>query len=302
MTLSRFLGFCYLVILTFIVSIIIPGRMLFAQDRLEKNPPEFPGLEPFKASRMWAVLENTYSEIDNLDSIIVILKAFAKNQNKSVEMTEEMGYDVWPDEEDPAVFSGGIQKRGSYFAIPWLMAILESLWGREEWGEDNIELANQVAQALTFNENAPIVEFTGDSKHNGKELEKITEWFKSLTDDPATYGSMIFTFDDGPWRPLSVEMQEFLPAVDSQSIASNCILRLIKLGDDKGVWGLQCKLQDELLWSAILSKVPDDEFSFTGEAPTNLGDYGWKIHMHFGEYVHLYLDPEYRLLFYFTSW
>jgi hypothetical protein len=238
----------------------------------------------------------------NFDSALFVMKGSADNLNLTVETMEKNGYDVWPDSSDPAVYKGGLKKNADYMVLPWLMAKLEPLWKKPEWYKDDIELANKVAALLKIYKDAPEVNFKADETHNQRELEKIVAWFQKLTEDTETYANMIFTLDDGPWRPLPFETDKLLPAIDSQDVADDIALRLCNIERCEGNWCLQCVKNGDLFWSAILSKIPEGDFGFAEREPTYLWEYGWKIHMVSSEYVHLYLNREGQLLFYFTSW
>jgi hypothetical protein len=182
------------------------------------------------------------------------------------------------------------------------MSTLRQLWDKREWTPDDIEMANKISGILENYDGSPKVKFTNNVKNNLNEIGKISVWFQELTGNPEIYGRMIFTFDDGPWRPLPLETDKQFPAIDSQLVGSDFSLRLCRIEDINGQWCLQCVKDNELLWSIILSKIPGDHFGFHNKKPMLLGNYGWKISMEFGEYVHLYLDPDGQPLFYFTSW
>ena len=187
--------------------------------------------------------------------------------------------------------------------LPWVFMQLEPLWEKAVWTEVEVSLAKAATDYVGLLDDAPTVSFRlGAGEANRQNLRRFVQWFRQQLSDPATYGSMIFTMDDGPWQAVDHPQEQVLPAVSTQRVGPELELRLCRLGGTPTRWCLQCVQGQDLLWTKLLTQVPGNTFDFTGMDPTDLGTYGWKVHMSFGEYVQVYLDRAGNLLFYFTSW
>jgi hypothetical protein len=77
-------------------------------------------------------------------------------------------------------------------------------------------------------------------------------------------------------------------------------------GDANEPWVLRARKDERVLWSRIASGAPDGlipEVSLLKRAPTELGPYGWKVHLLAGgEYMQLCVARDGSFLFYFYSW
>lgn len=246
----------------------------------------FPTFEPFAASRMWkfiAVEVSTESGPDYAEQARGLRELIGAPGESSSEMARE--------ELDPEFL---------WCMVPPLLIQLEPLWNSEDWTLDAREFAQLVGYTLNEIDSSASFEFrASDQADPALELRRIVRWFNRQIEDPQSYGQMIFTMDDGPWLPDSLPPDLALEASEAQQITEQFLLE-IGQHPDHG-WWMRGVEDGATTWIVGLGHVPDEPFHF-GKSPTALGSYGWKINAYFHEYTHLYLSPEYELLFYFTSW
>jgi hypothetical protein len=257
----------------------------------------FPTFEPFVASRMWSIGFGEPGTLLSPDEMSTTL-------NRVIGEFDSVTKDLPPDSAAvaPELDAGiNLADRGIWSMLPAAVMQLRPLWDRPDWSGDEIALANSVARLIaTVDQRVEFRFQTGHDQANQISLGKLAEWFKAQTRQPNRYGYMIFTLDEGPWMGLDYSQRSSLTILDRQTIDGDFTLQLCQtVGEQWCLQGLQGGIVE---WTKILTQVPGDEFMFTTDGPTALGPYGWKVHMTFGEYTHVYLDRDKRFLFYFTSW
>lgn len=262
----------------------------------ENRSAGFPTFEPFTASRMWKVSYGEPGTLQDPDAVTAAIGEMLKQLETLSDEERSSPLDTGQSALDSTVT---LRERLIWFTLPWVMMQLEPLWDSTQWTDSQIDLANGAVALVRVVAPGTDIEFAAGGE-NGPGLRALAAWFEASVRRPEAYGYMIATMDDGPWRGLEYTPNEPLVAVDERAITPEFSLRLCKVPE--GFWCLQGVTGEQVSWTRVLAEVPTGEFSFGKTPATSLGQHGWKIHMTFGEYVHLYLDAGYRPLFYFTSW
>lgn len=152
----------------------------------------FPTFEPFLTSRMSKFLYNDEVPM-SAEEVGELVDQFNLNGTEleawSRIATSEGEWSTPPSEAK------------MFFAmIPGAVNSLKELWQRSPWNEEELDRANGVAAYIARFPGGPRCSFReGSAEHNTRELQRIAYWFGEQVSQPAIFGSMIFTMDDGPW-------------------------------------------------------------------------------------------------------
>ncbi len=285
------------------------GERTFDRSTLPagERPFEWPGVEPFRSSRLWEpILEN--GGVLDVDRIVTLVGI----RLGSVAEAEAGLAELFPKEttDEPSALLEPLVPLADavwWVVVPRMVTALGPLHAAPTWTDEQLETARLAARFLAVQPFAPRLSFEGDESARRAELEVLGRWFRAQLERPALYAAMICTADDGPFAGLPHEGEELLPAAGSVDLDGTRKLRLCELDD---AFVLQCVDGEELAWSRRLSLSPKGRIGHARlleRPPDRLGPYGWKVHLviswEFGEeYAHLYLDRNADLLFYFVGW
>ena len=190
--------------------------------------------------------------------------------------------------------------------VPKVLEQLEPLWDKDEWTKTETDLAQETG-AYCREIGGPELSFSyGSPKANHDRLARLVAWFRDHCSEPAAYASMILTMDTGPFAGLTVPRGVALSKKDEQTFGDGFALQLCRMREATEPWVLRFQKDGRVLWSRVVSRAPDgviSELKLSHKEPTDVGSYGWKLHLlAHGEYLHLYVGPDGRFLFYFHSW
>ena len=253
-----------------------------------------PSFEPFFASRMWNVAFGPRASMavtsELVETVEELTQEIRSERAKTFERTLE------PSDLNPQLSD---HQRMVWSMVPFSVLQLRELPKDGRWNPLEIRLAKAVGRiAEAADPEMGTLVFGESPTHNRESLERIFIWFSSQTRDPLIAGYMIFTMDDGPWRPLPTESKcldgEIKPVGDEFE------LRICRT--PSGHWLIE-GLEDSVpVWSRELAEIPSTSLKFGEGDAIPLGTFGWRINMSFGEIVHFYVDPRFEPMFYFTSW
>jgi len=272
----------------------------------------FPSMIPFTSSRMWPVMFGEKPK----DFDIAEAAEMAKGMYEIGTYAEEVAGEYGPsrDEDGPSALLEPPMSdadKAWWSLVPAVMLRLEPLAARSVWGEDDLLVARQAVAFLTARKEVPNFVFRGGNHAaNVEVLWKIAAWFRQQCHDPRHFAAMIFTFDDGPFVGLDWNTKTLLEPSERVALGKEIELRLCQVPDEDEPCIVQCIKEGKLLWSRRISDAPDctvRTLRFWRKEPTDLGEYGWKVHMrakwkYGSEYLHFYLDREGRFRFYFLAW
>ncbi len=276
---------------------------------LELHAPAWPSLEPFLAAPFWESVpafsgvkpgaRHTAETVKKAAEMFMTTKSVL-DETKKV-MAQFGGEPVSESDENPEVHGHPV--------IPIAMHALAPLWADASWDEDDCALANGAVAILTEHAHGPKLQFSpGAGAKNQRALKTLADWFGNLLGRDADYAAMIYTADDGPFRPVGIDGTQLGNVAERVTIGFDNEVCLLETGpDDEQL--IEVRRQGKRVQRFALTKIPGQR-RLTFEkvsAPENLGTYGWLVLMRFGrpgdmELMSLYLDAELRPLFYFTGW
>lgn len=269
----------------------------------------FPGLEPFVDSRMWPIvgqgqmhITQVISELEKVEQRIDHPPQMDGLPPEEPPAEEELLPEGEPDARLKPLMPGKLR-----FAsiVPFMMAELKPLWGRDNWSKHEIQLAREVTR-LCKRLGAPELLFGDDPEANQRSLALLAGWFRDYVSMPAGMGSMIFTMDYGPFGGLPVAEDAEVEIKDRKPFGEFEFQLCRMKGEAKEPWVLRAVKGESVMWSRVASGAPDGsipDVSLGGKDPTELGPYGWKLHLYAGgEYMQLYVARDGSFLFYFYSW
>lgn len=273
-----------------IATIIATGLSLSSNDLVEARKPSF---EPFFASRMWEtvfgpktpqpVTPELVAQLYELNAVLVIDEPEPE----------------WPTDApylNPSLSSG---EQTAWQLMPFVMLQLCSLPDDGDWNTTERQMATAILDIVSrvepqFND----YQVTAAPDINALAQTQACNQFIERASDPQYLAYMIFTLDDGPWTPL--ELTGDCQPKEEKIITDHFTLRTCQ--QPSGDWGIEGLNNGELMWQQALSEVPNVPLTFLDMAPIDLGEYGWRINLSFGELTHLYIDQDFKPIFYFTSW
>ncbi len=269
------------------------------EDRTEP-PPRFPGFEPFLASRMDKLIQPS----ESAEHALTELRMLRISQMVAPVMPEQTVEPGAPDARLKPMLPLKARLRGMF--VPKIIDQLKPLWDKDEWTRAETELAQETG-AYCREIGAPELSFShGSQKANRDNLARLVAWFRDHCSEPAGYASMILTMDTGPFGGLAVPRGVALSKKDEQTFGDGLALQLCRMREAREPWVLRVQKGGRVLWSRVVSRAPDgviSELKLSHKEPTDVGSYGWKLHLlAHGEYLHLYVGPDGRFLFYFHSW
>ena len=191
------------------------------------------------------------------------------------------------------------QERSAWPLMPFVMLQLCSLPSDGQWSDLETQLATATLNvAARLESQLSDYTVTADPENNAFVQTQACNQFIERASDPLYLGHMIFTLDDGPWALL--ELNGDCTPREEKIITDEFTLRLCE--QPSGSWGIEGLSNGEPIWQQSLSQVPNGSLTFLDMDPVDLDEYGWRVNMSFGELVHLYVDPDFTPMFYFTSW
>lgn len=269
-------------------------------------------LTPFRASRMWRTLYETTDlggiTAEDAMGIPAKLRAVIEAREGARQSSGRVGErvaDPAPEQTSSFLFPLPIDERVWHQSVPFLLWMVAPLSRKQEWTIEDCALVQAVSDVLGGAHGAPRLGLAaGHGQEQQAYLASLARWYWQYVDDVQHYAHMICTVDEGPWRPVERDDPFLLEARTAQSIGESLILRLSHVQEEQPTWVLQVAVNGELQWSVGLVAIPEgQEVAFRADQPaTDLGPYGFKVHLYCGEYVHLYLDRRGKPLFYFTAW
>lgn len=199
-----------------------------------------------------------------------------------------------------------IDRRALYGMLPSFIAMLEPLWDRSSWSDDDVALAREVGKFLHTELGAPDVAFDGGAADRAAELRRLTTWFRDELGSVDRYAAMSLTMDDGPFVGVSSEAPAETPAA-SQPLRGELHIEAWKLvRDGSEVAIIAVRRGKDTLWCRRITRGDGTPYAHPRIAPLtvdDLGAYGFRVHFAAaGEHAHLYVGPDGRFLFYFVSW
>lgn len=254
---------------------------------------ELVDLSIFRASRTWKALQIAPPDDDRLSRFVA---------------------DVMTTSPNPAA-----QKDARYPMIPILLDRCVDIPRQGELTPDQQQRAARVIRALErlFPERG----FATDASEPAdvrRQLDRVTDWFDTLTQDDRQLAKLIFTTDDGPFfgQPIDPAVLDGLRILDAQAIpeSDGRLVLYHDVGAQEPIIAATFHGSDATpvsarrLSAAPLGKINKAEFAKDPEGRfVRVGRYGYKCNMRaewdFGrKFMHLYLASSLEIRFYFISW
>ncbi|MFO0931125.1 MAG: hypothetical protein U1E39_00285 [Planctomycetota bacterium] len=267
----------------------------------------FPDLGAFRSGGWWELFG-----ADPKDSkrFLDMLRRFPEDRTRRKEVLDRESAQGLVSErpQQPAELGPAmpIDRRAMYGMLPSFVAMLEPLWDRASWSDDDVALAREVGKFLHTELGAPDVAFDGSAADRGAALRRLTTWFRDELGSVDRYAAMSLTMDDGPFVGVSCEAPAEAPPV-SQQLRGELRIEAWKLGQDgAGVAILAVRRGTDTVWCRRITHGDGTPYARVRVDPLtvdDLGPYGFRIHFAAaGEHAHLYVGPDGRFLFYFVSW
>jgi hypothetical protein len=276
----------------------------------------WPSLEPFQASRTWPLFETYTGGTPGARKTPEMVQAAGRIAlicYESYEAGKEAGAQFAPQESrDAAVVLRPAMEPARiawYQTVPFAMHALAPLWTDTAWDEADLALARRCAAFFAEQAEGPKLEFAAaDPEKNRESLTALATWFEKAVKDDRACATMILGTDDGPWLPVPRDVAESRRARETTALGERAEMRIL-VEQSSSAQFVEVASGGEVRYRVALTEVPGNQrLSFeSAGAPLQLGDRGWKVRMRFGvprdmEILTLYLDPELRPRFYFTSW
>jgi len=167
--------------------------------------------------------------------------------------------------------------------MPWCLNSVEPLGDKLEWSEEEVELAQLVAEYWTWNELGVDVEFEfGRHTQNRESLGELVGSFRSLCEERRYLATMMGMFCFGPYEGLIIEPLESQEPVDRIRLSEEVEVRLFELPDGVEPFVLQGYVDGEVRWSRVISDAPHESISgvaFSERPPESSGPYGWDLEL-----------------------
>lgn len=267
----------------------------------------FPDLGPFRSGGWWELFG-----ADPKDSkrILDMLRRFPGDRARMKEaigtsLVAGAGLDRPP---EPAELGPRmpLDRHVLYGMLPSFFVVLEPLWDRASWSDDDVAVAREVGKLLHTELGAPDVPFDGSATDRAASLRRLTTWFRDELGRVDRYAAMSLTMDDGPFVGVSCEAPAEAPPV-SQQLRGELRLEAWKLErDGSDVAIIAARRGKDTLWCRRITRGDGTPYARPLIAPLtvdDLGAYGFRVHFAAaGEHAHLYVGPDGRFLFYFVSW
>ncbi len=267
----------------------------------------FPDLGAFRSGGWWELFG-----ADPKDSkrLLDMLRRFPEDRARMKEvMHRESATDgVLDRPPEPAELGPRmpIEQRVLYGMLPNFFAVLEPLWDRASWSDDDVALAREVGKFLHTELEAPDVPFDGSATDRAAALRRLTTWFRDQLGRVDRYAAMNLTMDDGPFVGVPGDAPAEAPPVVAR-LRDDLRIEAWKLereGADVAIFA--ARRGTETLWCRRVTRGNGTPYARVRLDPLtvdDLGPYGFRIHFSAGgEHAHLYVGPDGRFLFYFVSW
>lgn len=199
-----------------------------------------------------------------------------------------------------------IERRAFYGMLPSFFAVLEPLWDRASWSDDDVAIAREVGKFVHTELGGPDIAFDGSAADRGAALRRLTTWFRGELGHVDRYAAMNLTMDDGPFVGVPWDAPAKAPPVSQQLRGDLRIEAWKHTTDGADTAILAVRRGTETLWCRRITRGNGTPYALARVDPLtvdDLGPYGFRVHFAAaGEHAHLYVGPDGRFLFYFVSW
>ena len=292
----------------------------------ERSALALPSFSIFEASRMWPLLgpdeplnvkeiEELMAEVGQVGAAADVAEAAVASEGAEADDAEDTS-DL-DDAGDSADAEAELDTaRATYPFIPLVLYRSRHLFEKDAWSADEIELGRALAQFLATTFEHPDLEIkTSDPTAFRTGLERIRDWYAALCRDNKALARMIFTMDDGPFQGTDVDESDVsaMQKVNSVLIpGTRARLTLLRRAEQDEPMVIAALTDADALVSAVgLSGRPNGTIKtveFADDAPVEeLKGFGYKVSLiadwtYGKEYMHLYLDGDLKVRFYYVSW
>lgn len=245
---------------------------------------DFPSLEAFEYLAGWEAISAEGKREREADLL-----------RRIDEMTEDYGLP----EAAASAAPGALNPRPrACQLLPGSMQILGERASTGSWTEADRELAKRIARLARYIDPTARFDFDTDVQPVA-ELRRLAGWFESQTGDPKTLGLMISSLYSGPWYPREAARELEISVDETKSLPGGIQLEIGHRDD--GTWCMRGRTGSTVQWVKDLGMPADQPVAFDDQEAVDLGPYGWRLRMVFGDPADFYVSDVGEALFYFTQ-